>query len=52
MGPEFIIQTIHERRQGIDLLAQPYERKTVYACPDNAWVREVGVRDGGFEILR
>ncbi|SIQ04729.1 hypothetical protein SAMN05880582_101525 [Rhizobium sp. RU20A] len=52
MGPGFIVQTIHERRQGIDLLAQPYERKTFYASPDNAWMREVGVREGGFEILR
>ena len=52
MGPEYIVQTIHERRQGIDMMAQPYQRKTVYASSDNAWVREIGVREGGFEILR
>lgn len=34
MDQQFRIDTIHERRAGIDMIAMPYEEKTVFATPD------------------
>ncbi len=34
MDPEFIIETVRERRVGIDMVAMPYIRETVFAEPD------------------
>lgn len=34
MHQQLIIDTIHERRHGIDLLARPIEPGTLYADPD------------------
>ncbi len=50
MGPHFLVQTLLERRQGIDILALPHERITRYAEPDSATQREGGFAEGGLEI--
>lgn len=50
MDPEFIIETIRERRVGIDMIAMPYERKTVFAEPDGLEDEEGETSSGGCQI--
>jgi hypothetical protein len=52
MDPELIIETIRERRAGIDMIAMPWEARTFFAEPDS--LRE-GVGEtlaGGCQIPR
>ncbi|WP_171520711.1 hypothetical protein [Ensifer canadensis] len=50
MDLQFIIDTIHERRAGIDMITMPYEQETFFAEPDADELGEDG--DFGAETFR
>lgn len=52
MDIQFIIDTIHERRADIDMLALPYAEETYFAEPDGLEDAEGDTSSGGFEIPR
>lgn len=51
MDPKFIIDTIHERRAGIDMISLPFELETFYAEPDEQ-EGEDDTEPGGCQIWR
>lgn len=55
MDIQFIIDTIHELRAGIDMIAMPYEQETYFAEPDvddDVWEDEIDTEAGGCQIPR
>ncbi|WP_313602823.1 hypothetical protein [Rhizobium sp.] len=50
MDRNTIIDTIHQRRYGIDLAAMSYEPRTLFASPDASAVIEGEIMGGGLEI--
>lgn len=55
MNLQFIIDTIHELRAGIDMIAMPYEQETYFAEPDadeDVSEGEIDTEAGGCEIPR
>ncbi len=52
MDIQFIIDTIHERRADIDMIAMPFVEDTYYADSDAVEGAEGDASSGGFEIPR
>lgn len=52
MDIQFITDTIHERRAGIDMIALPYAEETYFAEPDVLEYAEGNTLPVGFEIPR
>lgn len=55
MDLQFIIDTIHELRAGIDMIAMPYEQETYFAEPDvdeDVAEKEIDIEVGGYQIWR
>lgn len=49
---QFITDTIHERRAGIDMIAMPFAQETHFAAPDHLEGQEGESSSGGCEIPR
>lgn len=52
MDPRFIIETIRQLEEEIDLISPEYEDRTVYASPDSDAERRIDTTTGGCEIPR
>ncbi|TCP80844.1 hypothetical protein C8J31_11486 [Rhizobium sp. PP-CC-2G-626] len=50
MNHQFIIDTIHERRVGIDMITMPFAQETFYAEPDDLEGFEGDDGSGGYQI--
>lgn len=50
MNEQFIANTIHERRLGIDLLSRPIEPGTLYGKPDLTPEARARAEAGGWQI--
>lgn len=52
MDHRFVIDTIHERRAGIDMISLPYLEETVFADPDALREEEGDPEERGLGISR